>query len=378
MYKWNLEKIKELLTIYKNKLAATTDPVSQMEITSTIESIKDLINYYKNITSITSQIPLPSFPNFKDVIEDDLDLIQELGSLFPLVHTFSDTFDYENIRSLNPLPKRVIPNQKIVAMTASFYYGQSDIFKDAYCTLSSNFQSRLRFHKNSPFDQFAGETKAIYGTNYIFINSGKNNNFSDFTNLIHESSHGIAFLLNPQVIWEHSKFCYREIDALFFELIGTEHAAKITMSPQEAHTIKLATFKDYLYSAHLISTKSDMYNTLSEADLKKTKIVKEYYQTEMGFDKIGINDLMHSYIRQYFHYIISFLTAIELYLLYQVNKNYALDLLYKIIMFKDKEPNDYLNSIKELGINPGENTEKYYQSLYDEDRKLCYGRNIQL
>ena len=44
MYKWNLEKIKELLTIYKNKLAATTDPVSQMEITSTIESIKDLIN----------------------------------------------------------------------------------------------------------------------------------------------------------------------------------------------------------------------------------------------------------------------------------------------------------------------------------------------
>lgn len=380
MYNWDINKIKELLLFYKKQLLLTTDPTKELEIENIIYSIENLIDYYNQLTGKTLSFKLPiSLPlNFKDIISDDLTISKEFGSYFPIVRQFSEEFDFSKIKPQD-LPSR-IPTKpsKIVSLASAFYSNYQGIFNETYSKLSSNFSTRLNFNKPSGKNFLDGETKPVYGTDIVFININKSNTIRDYITMIHESSHGITYLLNADVIWDHNKYCLREVDSLFFELIGTEYVENTLSMKEQGHQLKIATFKDYLYAAHLIADKFDMYSTLSKRELESKKIVTDYYKNTVGYNKIGIKDAIQTYSREYFNYIISYLTAIELYLIYQTDQEHALDLLYKIIMFKDLDNNQYLEEVRKLGIAPGRNIEQYFKKLVDTDRKLCYGKNIQL
>jgi hypothetical protein len=75
-------------------------------------------------------------------------------------------------------------------------------------------------------------------------------------------------------------------------------------------------------------------------------------------------------MRDYFHYIVSYLTAIELYLIYQNDKTLALDLLYKIINKTEDYSIGYLNYVKSLGLEPGKNFGKYIDILHSKAKDL--------
>lgn len=380
MYNWDIKKIKELLEFYRNKEREAKNPEELLELENIINSIIEVLDFYhQNINpSIPLHINIGPNLSFKDIMYDDARLTKELGEYFPIVRTFNESFDYSKIKVEENLPRMKVPNPKIVALTSAFYHQQSEIFCETYSQLASNFQSRLYFSPQKKNRVFDGETKAIYGTDLVFISITKSNSLQDFTTMTHESSHGISYLLNPEVINNPSRYCLREIDSLFFELIGTEYAALLNNSPIANHLIQIITFKDYLYAADLICSKADMLSNIAPSDLYKRPLVTQYYKEEIGYDKIGLNDVMKTSIRDYFHYIISYLTVLELYFIYQEDKDYALNLLHQIIMLKDLDYHGYLQAIKELGIEPGKNASKFYDKIITEDRKLCYGKNLQL
>ncbi len=70
------------------------------------------------------------------------------------------------------------------------------------------------------------------------------------------------------------------------------------------------------------------------------------------------------------HYIVSYLTAIELYLIYQDKPEVALDLLFKIITCKKENNKSYLDYIKVLGVEPGKNLERYIQLLFKKAKEV--------
>ncbi len=379
MYKWDINEIKKNIIALQRQLESTSNPVEELEIENKIYALEDLIDYYNQEICHSKSARTIYIPEgFREIIADDLKLTKEFGYYFSIIRSFSESFDYSKIRPQD-LPSRMSsPNPKIVALTSAFYKKQSEIFQETYAKLSSHFTTRLNFNKPNANNSLDGETKPIYGTNLVYININKSNTIRDYVTMIHESSHGMAYLLNDDVIWDDQKYCFRELDSLFFELIGIDYIDTTLSSPIDCQQIKVATFKDYLYSADLITSKADMYNSLSRQDLKNRKAVTTFLKQEIGYDKIGVKDVMRTYSKEYFHYIISYLTAIELYLIYQVDQDFALELLYKIIMFKDMNNQAYLAQIRKLGIEPGKNIEEYFKKLVDADRKLCYGKNIQL
>lgn len=379
MYKWDLEEVKKRIAFLQEQLINTTDTTEELEIESQIYALEDLIDYYDEVLCPSKQLKANYAPeNFKAIISDDLQIIKKFGFYFPMIREFNESFDYSKISPQNQLAKRPFKNPQLISLTTAFYNRQSEVFKSTYAELASHFQSRLYFSKPNKYNGLDGETKPIYGTDLVYININKSNTIRDCITTIHESSHGIAYLLNNDVIWDDNKTCFREVDSLFFELLGTDYVDANLNTTLDCHQLKVATFKDYLYSAGLIVSKADMYNALSSKDLNNRRAIKEFLKQEIGCDKIGIQDVMQTYVREYFHYIISYLTAIELYLIYQTDQDFALDLLYKIIMLKDKNNQEYLNEIRKLGIEPGKNMETYFKMLIDTDRKLCYGKNIQL
>jgi hypothetical protein len=139
---------------------------------------------------------------------------------------------------------------------------------------------------------------------------------------------------------------------------------------KDSFDIAMQVLKDYLYSAQLICIKLDMYDNLTDKQLYKKRSIKRYLSNEVGLNNTGIDDIMNTYMRDYFHYIVSYLTAIELYLVYQNDKTLALDLLYKIINKTEDYSIGYLNYVKSLGLEPGKNFGKYIDILHTKAKDL--------
>ena len=65
-----------------------------------------------------------------------------------------------------------------------------------------------------------------------------------------------------------------------------------------------------------------------------------------------------------------------MYIIYQYDKQLALDLLYKIINSKSEHSTGYLEYVKGLGLEPGKNFEKYLNILFDKARDLKDGKSL--
>ena len=120
-----------------------------------------------------------------------------------------------------------------------------------------------------------------------------------------------------------------------------------------------------------------MYNSLNKKDLSSKKNIIEYLKNDANYNKLGIKDTLNTYVREYFHYIISYLTAIELYFIYQEEPDVALDILFQIIINKKNTNIEYLEFVKSLGLEPGKNFDKYIKKLYDKAKELKDEKSIQ-
>ena len=85
---------------------------------------------------------------------------------------------------------------------------------------------------------------------------------------------------------------------------------------------------------------------------------------------------MTTYIRDYMHYIISYLTAIELYLIYQDKPDKALELLFNIITVRMNDSKSYLDYVRSLGIEPGKNFDSYIRILFEKAKELKDGKSL--
>lgn len=381
MYSWNIDDLQKLLRKYKRKAQTTSDVNLQLEYESTVNNILDVIDYYNDMTSTSSFYIPRSFTVernlHREIVKDDIGKIRLYSSYFPLIKEFRDEMDGTNVTFQDNLQRIKTTQSGIVTVTSEFYHQFKGIFSDTYDTLASTFRDRLYFRKPTREERYGGNTYSIYGTSEVFIDSVKANSVQDYVSLIHESSHGITCKLNQGIMWDWNKYCLIEVDSLFFEMIGTGFAAKLNHVENDGVKTKIATFKDHLYSADIICSKMEMYEKLSNRELENKRRVSSFYKQEIGYDKRLTADAMYSRIQEYMHYVISYLIAIELYMIFIQDQDKALDLLYKIIMFKSLDNKGYLDNVRKLGINPGENVKRYYELLLKEEGELNHGKKLQ-
>lgn len=379
MYNWNIDDLKKLLHKYRKKAISTTDENLRAEYECTANNILEIIENYNEMVNPSnkhrSSIIVPNA--HIDVIRDDIIKQRLYFSYFPLIKKFRDDMDGAIIELQDNLQKINTSQAKIVTVTTDFYHQFKGPFRETYDTLSSSFRNRLYFRKPNRNELYGGNTYSVYGTNEVFIETIKANTVQDYISLIHESSHGITCKLNQDIMWDWSKYCLIEVDSLFFEMIGTGYVSRINNVLEDGIKTKIATFKDHLYSADIICSKLEMYSKLSTKDLKNRRTVARFYKKEIGYDKTLTFDAMYSRIQEYMHYVISYLIAIELYMIFINDQDKALDLLYKIVMLKDLSNEGYLLRVRELGIEPGRNVQEYYKLLLSEENGVKYGKKIQ-
>lgn len=371
MQRWNINYLNGLYNKYFELATHTENPTLSLEYESTANSILEIIDRYDElIKKRTNLDDSCEKVNFRRVIEDDFSILDRYGIYCPYIRRLDEFGDSLEIKPNSELTNINTTTQKILSVGRDFYNSIGGVFASKYITMAARFKDTLHIRKISPNIVTCGQTYSVYKTDIVFIELGINKTAQDYVSSIHEFGHGISCAINPNAMYDFGKYCFIELESLFFEMLGVDYLSEKLALEKDSFDISMQVLKDYIYSAQLICSKLDMYNTLNDRQLSDKRTLKKYLSKEVDYNALGVKDVLNTYMRDYFHYIISYLTAIELYMIYQSDKTFALDLLYKIITNEQQYSIDYLNYIKSLGLEPGKNFEKYIEILFNKAKDL--------
>ncbi len=134
--------------------------------------------------------------------------------------------------------------------------------------------------------------------------------------------------------------------------------------------------KDYSYDADIICAKHDLQTHFKIPEFKNKKALINYIKNNNKGNNQYIKDVLYEEVKETYHYGISYLTAIELYLIYRCDPEMALELLTKIIKAKDLNSEGYLKYVQSLGITPGKHIKEYVDILINRGKELGYGKRL--
>ena len=141
-----------------------------------------------------------------------------------------------------------------------------------------------------------------------------------------------------------SRKAYEEIVSTFFELISQEYFENIGM--EQATINRLNDYEKKKKNIKDIQKILQIYKYLSNHDypfLKSETILHNYNKNEL-------NELFLNFNFEYYIYTTGFIVAVNLFLIYIKDKEYALYLLYKIIGFNHLEDKVFFQTLKEYNL----------------------------
>ncbi len=375
MYRWDIERISQELINCEKELNKETNPKIILELSKKLNSLEQIIDYYISVNNHTKNIQTKK-PSTKEVATNDLAIFQKYKTYYPYFEQMLSNLDSLVIKPKQKIPRIKINQNQIITISSEFYNQFKVEISDTFHKIKQTLPTHLQFRRLVGTGISCAETLSVYGQKESYYDIGLVRNVQDYITTIHEFGHGIANYLNPSFIFDYEKYCFVETDTLFWELISYDYLAEKLSLPNDTYLISLLYLKEYSYDADIICTKKELHSNFSLSDFKYKKIIIDYLKSHTNYDNQYIDDVLYNEISETFHYGISYLTAIELYLIYKVDPKLAIELLLKIIKAHDLSNEGYLKYVKSLGIIPGQHIKEYVDILIQRGKELGYGKRL--
>ena len=373
---WNIEELKKI----RYEHFQIMDSINNAEMIEDAEKyiryldeMIDLLNYYDGEDVDEEEVTDNHSTPYSTIVKNDSRLLRDYVTYTPFADVLARYKNKISLPSIT-LPEKKIETTDILVTTDEFYSQLGGELYTAYRSLSDTYETRLQFFELIEGCTTLGQTFFFPFTNDIFIEVGCGDTISDYSTTIHESGHGIASILNPFIGVDYEKYGFSEVESIFLEMIGDDFVGKKLGKRREMLMKTLDDLKDYIRFAYRFSAKKKMYSELSKKEYKKKSIARKYIQSITGA-KIA-NQAIDTEMADDIQYIISYLTAVELYMMYQENPDNAIETFYDIIMCSDMDVNGYMYTVQSFGIIPGAHLDKYIALLIDRDRELSNKRLI--
>lgn len=375
MYKWNIANLYSQLVKCERRVNEAHDPNELIALGRRIASIEQIIDYYENVIDQQSPSYSPK-ANLKRTASHDRSLLKKYKAYYPYFEQMLSDLNSLCIDPILTLPSISISRNKLLTVSSDFYNQFKGEISETFAQIKKSLPTHLQFRRLIGTNISYAQTLTVYGSKYSYYDIGLVNSAQDYITLFHELGHGIANYINPYQIYDYNKYCFIETDTLFWELIGYDYLTTQLSLPKDAFLIGLLYLKEYSYDADIICTKQDLHSQFSLSEFKDKKALIDYLNKTANYDKQYLHDVFYDEIKESFHYGISYLTAIELYMIYLADPNIALELLLKIIKAKDLSNEGYLEYIKSLGIIPGKHIKEYVDMLINRGKELGYGKRL--
>ena len=372
---WTINDINKRIIFYKKKLKKELNPLKRKNIKETIFSLEGIIEYFNDELEDSSI-------SFKEVCKYDRNFISHYYKLNPYVLEFCDNFSEEEIDFITELSTdTTINGTKIMTVTKEFYDSIKDDrfhqhFSDMYA--KSDFYVNFKPATEDNTREDTAITFNVFNSPEVFYYVKYSRNINDYLALVHEYAHGISCRMYDLNTIDFGKYPFNETDALFFEMVLNDRLGKEEKYEIDSLVIDIDRFFDYALNAVLIESKLNLY-TLMEHNKKLTRQdIINYLKNEERLEKDSIQEVLHKPMYKMFNYAMSYLVAIELFLLYRVDPKMALDALYEFVNLRGKSSIEHIDMLRnKYGIIPGANTHVYFQELKDRVEGMKNDKKVQ-
>ena len=272
--------------------------------------------------------------------------------------------------------KMNLKNDDILTIVHDFYKSLDPYF---FKTFMKIFKQRINNRK--PFNKedttpFMGWSYMLSYLNEIYIAIARTYDIEDIITFAHEYMHTINYSINSSGAYEKNKRYFFEIDTLFIELIIADYLRNLFKN-NEADKANLITHLEYcnqvIYSS-IIYTLTD-YEKTNNTQLQSNKQMKELIKNTFGIKENIFEEIFQKRDTEIItKYIISYMFAIELYLLYLNDKDKSLYILKKIIQVKGLSKEEYYKYIKSLGLFPSTSIHEYEEIIKSRTLKRTIAR----
>lgn len=249
-----------------------------------------------------------------------------------------------------------INDDKAIALSHDFFKEQGNFFYNPFTAYTLKMADHLKFIKPSKYCEGMMVYINCIDEGFVFVPGYRN--ITKFTILVHEIEHALDAINNPNFL---KQFFVRETSAMFMELIGCDWIKEKNANTKDGSKRKLQIHLNVIDVAEVIYLKTQILNLikqypqLSNDELLKV-LMEKYNYGEESLEYLSTYSLSSDYIYQ-----VSYLIAIELYSLYQQDKEKALYILKYIILKGNNE--NIFNILKQFKVELTANLFQYEDNL---------------
>lgn len=300
------------------------------------------------------------------------DQLYEIKCLWPCIKEAEEISS--NLIELDIEEKNhTLSKEDLVELTYDFFKNALD--RRLYGNFMKNFYRKndhLRFLRNDFVSGIGGTTYPLsfLGENYITIK--RSYTITDLLTLIHEYMHATTVTLNPNHSIEN-KTQFGEIDAIFSEMLAYDYFKKY-LPEYKLDLGKYYAYLDFNEYATIVSKVISLIEyEKNNYEIKNNKILKTFSR-EIGIPDYEINDIFMD-AQNSDLYALGYIYALEFYKMYETDKDKALCILEKFIMYDGKSPKDYYKFLNGYNIIPNEHMREYHKDINRCARVLSQRKN---
>ena len=286
-------------------------------------------------------------------ISDKL-LVHKNSDFFKEIEKFSKLDDMLNIKSIDDLEEREIPNKTLLSFLHDFYNSIDRELAKYFNRVYKERKNNLRITASDAEGYNRNYMYYLNTINYAYINIHLDSTIDDFINIIHEYAHVIA----EQMHFRHryGKYPFIELLPLLMQEIACDELIRC-FEDFEEDVIKsdICTTKTVLKWAKELILQSD-YLSIVNSVPERRQFINSFAEYANN-TKAKTEKIINTSIQEKLSYVIPFILMIELYDMYYEDPEKCMYLTKRIITMDEVE--NYVTYLKALGINLNENSEDY-------------------
>ncbi len=289
-------------------------------------------------------------------IQDDASLVPLFKPFYPLVRKLVHTTHPIDEFNLNRKYQECkISNDDALRIVGNFFKKQGDFFYKQFLEFMEESEGHLQYVL--PNDCMDGEILYLHSVGEAFVSIASYPNICKVSITSHELTHVTDAFNNPEF---HENLLIREISSVFMEMIATDYLNNV-LALKRDNILRRANLHIAIKERAMdIRAKTELLTLYRMYQNNDDNTLFEILKKK-GFDKEDIEYYESDSLIEDYYYILAQLVAIELYYIYQKDKNKALGILQNIIL--NATDSNILNLLGQDKIILAKNLDRYESEL---------------